>query len=164
MNKKYTVTQAIDFLNNKFSGYAPKNEETLRRAIRSGKLKAEIRRGKEGSLIDEEDLLAYGRSYALRLQVSNTDFAAAKAGGTQLETGESPKCFVEIVKEVQENRTMDFMEYKIRLMEERSRWASKEGGLRAEIQKLQIELDECRMELDLFEKEISAGEYYTADK
>ena len=160
MAKQYTVIQAMDFLNKTFSGYAPKNEETLRRAIRSGKLKAEVRRGKEGSLIDEEDLLAYGRSYALRLQVINTDVEAAKEGGTRLETGESPKRFVDVIKEVQENRALDLTEYKIRLMETRNRWAAKEGSLRSEIQKLQIELDDCRMELDLFEKEIASGEYY----
>lgn len=164
MNKQYTVTQAIDFLNKSFLGYAPKNEETLRRAIRSGKLKAEVRRGKEGSLIDEKDLIEYGRGYALRLQVTNTDFEAAKTGGIQLETDESPKRFIEIIKEVQEANSLELTEYKIRLMEARRKWAAKEGVLRAEIQKLQIELDDCQMELALFEKEISDGEYYAAKK
>lgn len=160
MGKKYTVTQAILFLNEKFQGFAPQNEETLRRAIRSGRLKAELRRGKEGSLIEEDDLLSYGQNYALRLQVTAPDFIAAKVEERPVpET--SLKCFVDVVKDAMEKKIIHTLEYKLRLIEARDRWAEKEGGLKEQMQKLQTELDQCQREMALFENEISGGEHRT---
>lgn len=167
MNRQYTVVQAIDFLNEKFSGYAPKNEETLRRAIRTGRLKAQVRRGKEGSLIREEDLLAYGSNYALRMQAANTgiaDFRAAKVGDSSLKKVDSCKCFADIIRETQEDNALDFASYKLRLIELRRQWTVKEGELRAKQDQIQTELKECQMELELFEKEILDGKYYMEGK
>ena len=76
MEKNYTVSEGLVLLKQKYFEYAPQNEETLRRAIRSGKLKAQLRRGREGSLIGEKDLLEYGEKYAARRQLLGGGFAA----------------------------------------------------------------------------------------
>ena len=77
MEKNYTVSEGLVLLKQKYFEYAPQNEETLRRAIRSGKLKAQLRRGREGSLIGEKDLLEYGEKYAARRQLLGGEIGRA---------------------------------------------------------------------------------------
>lgn len=162
MDKMYTVTQALQFLNAQFGEYSPQNEETLRRAIRSGRLKAVIRRGKEGSLIQEEDLMAYGRGYALKRQIGKIDLrelTAAKAGEGENEPAHSPQHFLEVVRASQET-DLGLTDYKFRLLEAHKAWKIREGQLKLQFQKLESQIEECRQEADLFEKELEEEEFY----
>lgn len=162
MDKMYTVTQALQYLNAQFGEHSPQNEETLRRAIRSGRLKAEVRRGKEGSLIQEEDLMAYGRGYALKRQIGKIDLrelTAAKEGGGENESAHSPQHFLEVVKASQET-DMGLTDYKLRLLEAKKAWKTREGQLKLQLQKLESQLEECHQEVELFEKELEEEEFY----
>lgn len=153
MEKNYTVAEGLVLLNQKYREYAPQNEETLRRAIRSGKLKAQIRRGREGSLIAEKDLLEYGQNYAARMQLLGSGFAA-KASAVQLSGGQGLKRYVEMMEEALKSGETGKWEFKLRLIEARSRWAERENRLKEQIQKLQAEADQCREEEKLFDQEI----------
>lgn len=152
LKKTYTVSEAIEFLREEHGRYAPKSEETLRRAIRSGKLKAEVRRGREGSVIDEPDLRAYGKAYALKAKVLGDTAAAAKS--VRKETKDQPKKYVEFMTEaIRSGRTNDWG-FRLSMITERDKWARKEAELKERLQSLQSEADMCRQEKELFDKEI----------
>ena len=152
MEKNHTVSEGLVLLKQKYFEYAPQNEETLRRAIRSGKLKAQLRRGREGSVIGEKDLLEYGEKYAARRQLLGGGFAAKASALAVPDQGLVR--YVDLMQEAMETGEAKEWAFKLRLIEARNRWTERESRLKEQIQKLQAEAEQCRREEGLFDQEI----------
>lgn len=147
----FSVVEALQYLNKMAPGSAPKNEETLRRAIRSGELKAEINRGREGSKIAETDLVAYGRRYISR-QKGNT--MLYKTDEAQISGLMLPKTTAEILKNaVLQNESPGMI--KIEFLENKRKWAERAASLRVKLQEIENEINMCESEIEAMEYELS---------
>lgn len=155
--RTFNVSEALVYLNTLLPNSAPKNEETLRRAIRNGELKAEVNAGRVGSKIREEDLLEYSKKY---------DKGGLSSGFTKIENPllkivlqdrnlmEIPRLLDVMVAFGQRCET-DRIGYKIKLMETRNLWDDKRIEIQKNIDQLVIELQKCQDEINAIDVEIS---------
>lgn len=150
--KVFSVTEAIVYLNEVMPGYAPKNEETLRRAIRSGELVCERNVGRDGNRIQEANLLEYGRKYRDRMlsRLSKKDEEPA-AGGSD----DSVVYLRDLLRKYSGSAGYDQMAVKIEMLEARTRWLEKRNGILSRLQALQNELSVCDSEIRALEGEIA---------
>lgn len=150
----FSVSEAIAYLNEIMPGFAPKSEETLRRAIRSGDLICERNVGRDGNRIQEADLLEYGKRYKermmARLDRKEDEPAAAgnAADGADVYLRDLLKKYATIPGH---NPTS----IKIDLLETRMKWMEKRNMVLSRLQVLQNELSVCDSEIRALESEIA---------
>lgn len=156
--KTFSVTEALIYLNEVFPDSAPKNEETLRRAIRNGELTAERNLGREGNRIHESDLIEFAKKYQLkeflRNNKANTRFSSIALNPVGISEKEM-LTVADILRKHMNSKEKDKNLYKIELMEARKQWEEKQNILLNKIRPLQNELSVTENELKLFHDEIS---------
>lgn len=150
----FNVTEAIQYLNKLAPDVAPKNEETLRRAIRSGELPAEINRGRDGSKIAENDLVAFGRKYIAKQNKKN---GASFAGNMPLEKVSKlmlPSTISEILNNaVYSDESPEIT--RIKILENKRKWEERAADIRMKIQEFENELSICESEITAMNGELS---------
>jgi hypothetical protein len=148
----FSVNEAVVFLNEIQPGYAPKSEETLRRAIRSGELVCDRNLGRDGNRIQEDDLLDYGKRYKermlSRLSKKEEESDAASAEGSEVYLRD-------LLKKFAGASAQDQTAIKIELLEARMRWNEKRSGILSRLQALQNELSVCDSEIRALEGELA---------
>ncbi|MBR3932300.1 MAG: hypothetical protein IKJ68_00115 [Clostridia bacterium] len=149
----FNVTEAIQYLNKLAPDVAPKNEETLRRAIRSGELPAEINRGRDGSKIAENDLVAFGRKYiakqARKQGVANSVSPLEKVSKLML-----PSSISEILKNaIYLGEKPEIT--KIKILENKRKWEELAAETKLKIQELENELNICQSEIKAMIEELA---------
>lgn len=150
----FNVTEAIQYLKKLAPDAAPKNEETLRRAIRSGELPAEVNRGREGSKIAENDLVAFGRRYiAKQSKISGVSFSAnmplEKISKLML-----PSTITEILKNaISSNEEYELT--RIKILENKRKWEERAADIKMKIQEFENELSICESEIEAMNGELS---------
>lgn len=162
--KTYTVSEAIVFLNKLIPNIAPKSEETLRRAIRNGQLKAQVNLGREGSKILEEDLIAYSEMYKNR--VSYNKQAQSKICGQENAVNldmfsninnNIGSSIVDVLRRyISDENEKNIDMFKLDLYEKKKYWENKRKSLLKQKQDLESEIESCESEIAAFEKEISS--------
>lgn len=151
----FTISEALVYLNTILPGVAPKNEETLRRAIRSGELKAEVSLGRAGSRIKEEDLLEYCKKYTRNGLLTPRNESVLMKIVLQDKNLVGIPSLLELVTSFGERCETDKINYKIKLLESRNLWNERRIVIQKNIDQLQIELQKCQDEMKAFDIEIS---------
>jgi len=153
----FNVTEAIIYLNELMPGIAPRNEETLRRAIRNGELKAETNLGREGNKINESDLIAYSKKYAAKAFIknnkANTRFASMSMTPPSLMPEEDVTIADVLKKYLNKTDTSKDL-FKIELLENKKKWEEKRNVILTKMQALENELSKCNSEINAFEDEL----------
>lgn len=152
----FNVTEALIYLNELLPGIAPRNEETLRRAIRSGELKAETNLGREGNRIKESDLIAFSKKYAAKAFIknnkANTRFAAMDVIPQSILPNEDVTLADLLKKYLYQTDQKDML--KIELLENKKKWEDKRNVVLTKIQALDNELTKCNSEISAYENEL----------
>ncbi len=157
--KYFSVSEALAYLNHLYPTTAPRNEETLRRAIRSGELKAEQRLGRGGNRINEIDLIEYSKKYQKKALVQNIKINANLQPVESFSTGLVPNSdfsLSQILKEhISEDGGDNLKLLKVQLLEARKKWANKRDLTLNKIQLLNNEVSYCNSEIKLIDEELS---------
>ena len=150
----FNVTEAIQYLNKLAPDVAPKNEETLRRAIRSGELPAEVNRGRDGSKIAENDLVAFGRKYIARQNKKSGVSFSTNMPLEKISKLMLPNTISEILKNAAySNESPEIT--KIKLLENIRKWEERAADIKMKIQELENELSICKSEINAMNGELS---------
>lgn len=154
--REFTVAQAMQYLRELYPDVAPRNEETLRRAIRDGELKAARGFGRNGHRITEDALMEYSEKYAQKLKRYQS---RARNMATPLPTGEEPQqppkyTLEEILTMQAENQLPGGAAMRLELLKALKIWEKRRSNVRVEMQKLENELDSIDKEIGLLEGEL----------
>jgi hypothetical protein len=155
--RTFSVTEALIYLNELIPGLAPKNEETLRRAIRNGELKAEQRLGRGGNKISESDLIEYSKKYISKsfLKDSKDNLKAALMNFLPADMLPFQEVMLtDVLKHHIDSKGENNLQLKIQLLEARKRWEKKRNLILLKIQSLENELSICNNEITAFDREI----------
>ena len=154
--KYFSVSEALVYLNKTFPGIAPKNEETIRRAIRNGELPAEQRLGRGGSSILDVDLYEYSKKY-MKKAVSDTvrteriiqsaDPAAIPAAAQSIFVADILQKHLDAPGKGGEAKKID-------LLNARIQWTMRKNDALQHIQSLQNEVSQCETEIRLIDGEL----------
>ncbi len=149
----FNVTEALQYLNKLAPDVSPRNEETLRRAIRNGELPAEVNRGREGSRIAEADLINFGRKYIAK-QSKKTSLAFP---GVEAEASVAslmlPATLAEILANAVHNDEKQTIT-KIKILENKRKWEQCAAELKVKISELENELALCESEINAMSREL----------
>jgi hypothetical protein len=154
--RTFNISEALVYLNTILPNSAPKNEETLRRAIRNGELKAEVNPGRVGSKIKEEDLLEYSKKYTksgIVVSLPRTENPLMKMVLQDKNLTEIPR-LLDVMVAVGQRSDLDRISYNIKLLETRNMWDEKRIAIQMNIDQLMIELQKCQDEINAFDVEI----------
>lgn len=155
--RTFNISEALVYLNTLLPDSAPKNEETLRRAIRNGELKAEVSAGRAGSKIKEEDLLEYSKKYeksSFSTFLPKVENPLMKMVIQDKNLHEIPH-LIDIMVAFGQRSETDRIGYKIKLLENRKLWDEKRIAIQKNLDQLMIELQKCQDEINALDVEIS---------
>lgn len=134
--KCYNISDAISFLAKEYGAEnMPTSEETLRRAVRTKKLRVQEERdpGRKGYTIAEKDLRSYAEERLSRIHARNTQ----RQGGVLMNAvaAEQPRHFPELYGQYIDGKIDDKAYYKGLLME-KMKWEQMMYEKQAQLTKL----------------------------
>lgn len=154
--REFTVAQAMQYLRELYPDVAPRNEETLRRAIRDGELKADRGYGRNGHRITEEDLNEYSEKYAQKLKrYQSRARNLTKAVPAEEAESQAPKyTLAELLQMQAQSQLEGDAAMRLEILKALKIWEMRRSNIRVELQKLENELDGVNNEIRLLESEL----------